>query len=254
MSDRGFIPAHRKVFDPDHHLAPSKRDPASRLHAWLDLCSLAMHEPRVVMGIELARGETRPLSVRFLANRWYWSKSRVARFTSDLEASTAIGTVRGTDYGTVYRIVNYDTYAPHGDSLRDTKRDSERDTRGTPAGQRETLEPLEEFSSPAQEGVSSLVERKVRGLYGHAGSEGMDPVLTKAFPDDINARDRCLDIALSRLDTEGLEYQGRLFRQVLVTVISEQKGEGFGSRGYGGRHDPLAITPEEQAQLDREAS
>lgn len=140
---KGFLPVWRKLFSPDHWLAPTKRDPASRLHAWIDLCQLAVHEPMILMGVKVPKGCTRPLSVRFLAERWKWSKSRVARFLSDLEASTAIGTVSGTDYGTVYRIVKYETYAELGDTERDTTRDTERDSSGTPAGQSEPSEPSE---------------------------------------------------------------------------------------------------------------
>lgn len=55
----------------------------------------------------------------------------------ELESSTMIGTVRGTPGGTVYRIVNYDTYAVCGDSERDSERDEVRDSSGTAAGQRQ---------------------------------------------------------------------------------------------------------------------
>jgi len=131
----GWVPAHRKVFETDHWLAPSKRDPASRLHAWLDLCQMATHQPRetALSGV-LKRGEL-VVSVRTMGRRWKWSKSRVQRFASDLEARTAIEPVRGTPDGTVYRVVAYDTYAVGEKATRDTQRDTERDTSGTEAGQ-----------------------------------------------------------------------------------------------------------------------
>ena len=155
---KGWVPAYRKMFSPDHWLAPTKRDPASRLHAWLDLCQMAVHEPMILMGVKIPKGCTRPLSVRFLADRWKWSKSRVARFLSDLEASTAIETVTGTGYGTVYRIVNYDTYAAFGDASRDASGDSKRDSRGTAAGQSEQYKPSEPTTGAPRRRKSQLPE------------------------------------------------------------------------------------------------
>lgn len=140
---KGFIPAHRKVFSPDHWLAPTKRDPASRLHAWLDLCQMAAHEPMIWRGEKIGTGCTRPTSFRYLAKRWKWSTARVFRFMSDLKASTAIETVTETDTGTVYRIVNYETYAIDRGSDRNSERNANRNSSETPAKQRQPLEPLE---------------------------------------------------------------------------------------------------------------
>lgn len=82
----------------------------------------------------LERGEF-VASLRKMGDLFCWSKDRVKRFLSDLEVRTAIETVRETPDGTVYRIVNYDTYAIGSDSERDTMRDSERDRSETEARQ-----------------------------------------------------------------------------------------------------------------------
>jgi hypothetical protein len=74
-------------------------------------------------------------SLRTLGDRWGWSKDRVARFMSDLTVRTAIATVRETPSGTVYRIVNYRTYATFRDTERDTERDEKRDRGETAARQ-----------------------------------------------------------------------------------------------------------------------
>lgn len=137
MSD-GWIPAWRQLFEPDHWLAPTKINPAGRREAWLDLCQMATHKPRDVRGERLEQGEI-IVSVRTLADRWAWSKSRVSRFMDELESRTAIGTVRGTPLGTVYRIVKYGTYAIAPTGQRDTMRDAERDRSGTPVGQEQPL-------------------------------------------------------------------------------------------------------------------
>jgi hypothetical protein len=82
----------------------------------------------------LERGEI-VASLRTLGERWRWSKDRVKRFMSELEVRTAIKTVRETPDGTVYHIVNYDTYAVARDSNRDSESDSKRDSGETAARQ-----------------------------------------------------------------------------------------------------------------------
>ena len=53
-------------------------------------------------------------SLRTLGNRWHWDYRRVQRFMNGLKTRTAIETVRETPDGTVYAIVNYDTYSVAG--------------------------------------------------------------------------------------------------------------------------------------------
>lgn len=129
MKEAGWIPAHRKLFDPEHPLAPNKRRPASHIHAWLDLCQMAQHKDGFYQkGERLDQGQV-VASYSFLADRWCWSRSTVHRFFKRLESATMVATLRETQIGTVYSIVNYDTYAV----VREVSRNSERDTSGTPA-------------------------------------------------------------------------------------------------------------------------
>lgn len=131
---QGWIRAWRKLYDPGHKLAPNKRDPSCRRDAWLDLCQMAQHQPHKHAGVVLQAGDV-VIAVRVLADRWGWSKSRVSRFMIWLTSEAMIETVSGTPSGTVYRIVNYDTYAIARDTERDSQRDTERDASGTAAGQ-----------------------------------------------------------------------------------------------------------------------
>jgi hypothetical protein len=106
-----WIPAYRQMFERGHWLNATKRNPESRLGAWLDLCQMACWQDRTTARSgTLQRGELL-VSVRTLARRWCWGLARVDRFMSELRTSTAIETVRGTPDGTVYRIVKYDVYA-----------------------------------------------------------------------------------------------------------------------------------------------
>ena len=103
----GWIAVYRKMLDPSHDLHPhSTGSKACDAFAWIDLIGMA----RWKEGGGLARGQLRA-SQRFLCTRWNWSRGKVQRFLSKLEAQGMIN--RG---GTVGRepdrisICNYDIY------------------------------------------------------------------------------------------------------------------------------------------------
>jgi len=107
----------------------------------MDLFQLAQHSTHNHVGHKLKRGEVF-VSIRTLAERWGWSKSRTSRFIVCLTSGTPSGTllelVSGTPGGSVYHIVDYDTWADTSRVERDTdstgERDTERDVSGTRAG------------------------------------------------------------------------------------------------------------------------
>ena len=88
--------------------------------------------------ITLTRGEF-CFSVRFLAERWQWSKSRVDRFLSALKNRD---TIRDTqrDSAQVWIINKYNDFQLLPKPKRDTQRDMFRDTSGTAAGQQRDKE------------------------------------------------------------------------------------------------------------------
>src|SRR3972149_6638782 len=149
MSDPdGWGPAYRKVFEPDHWLAPTKRDPASRRDAWFDLVQMATWKPRETRSSgTLNRGEL-VVSIRTLAKRWKWHRCKVERFVSELRTRTATETVRETPDGTVLRIVAYDTYAVVENWKRDTQRDTKRDSGETAARQEQERKKLRRTDNP----------------------------------------------------------------------------------------------------------
>jgi len=127
------------MFDPSHDLAPTRISPASRLHAWLDICQMATHKPRQTAHSGTLQVGEMVASLRTLGSRWKWSKDKVRRFVRELEVSTRIATVRETPAGTVYSVVNYSTYAAPPTKERDTLRDKERDRGETGARQEQPL-------------------------------------------------------------------------------------------------------------------
>lgn len=115
-------------------------DEFSRRDAWAWLICQAAWKPKTVRvagkRVDLERGEL-CFSIRFLAEKWGWSKSRVARFIDDLRAESMIetrlssGTVAGQLPGqragqsqTVLTICNYKHFQASDDMERDSMRDS----------------------------------------------------------------------------------------------------------------------------------
>jgi len=226
MSSPRWTPAYDQLFQPDHHLADGA---ACRRWAWLDLCHMAAWRDYTrILGstvIDLKRGEV-VASIRYLADRWRWPTKKVRIFLDILQhpSIAKLETVRGTSKGTVYRIAKYDTYANPGHRSGHSE-GQERGTGGAQEGHKE--QQLTSFASPhtPREDLDDFTVAKIRGLYGWDGSEGTDPVLVQAFTDPGD-RDRCLSIAIARLESEEGEYRANWFRTILTKVVEEQSENG----------------------------
>lgn len=109
MSERGVFAVDRGIFD---HPVLSSREPFSRREAWLWIVAEAAWKPRTFRSngqqIMLARGQLSH-SVRFLADKWGWSKSAVARFLDVLQTETMIEKVAGTGQ-IIITVCNFDSY------------------------------------------------------------------------------------------------------------------------------------------------
>jgi hypothetical protein len=94
----------------------------SRWEAWEYLiarAAFAPHTRKLRKGgvVKLERGETPPLAVRYLAQRWGWSRSKVHKFLALL--GTDLARIRGqqkTPDGDTYLVINYALYQDRGDS------------------------------------------------------------------------------------------------------------------------------------------
>lgn len=153
---RGHIKIARKAYDSQHG-DPLWLEPRqfSRWEAWEDLIQLATYQERTVStkygDVPLGRGEVLT-AVRHLASRWRWRKDAVTTFLNFLvRDGRIIPAPLGRDaisnqnpdarrdakagrFGTVYLLVNYDTYQAEGTGSpthrRDAKRDAKRDASG----------------------------------------------------------------------------------------------------------------------------
>ena len=103
---KGYIKLYRDIrshwiwSDPDY------------LRAWVDLLMMVNHEDKQILFnkklITVKRG-SRITSIRKLAERWGWSRGRVARFLDMLEQGHMIAT-RRTTQKTLINVINYGFY------------------------------------------------------------------------------------------------------------------------------------------------
>lgn len=119
MSERGFVAVDRDYFDD----ACFSEEPFSEREAWLWLTMEASWKARTRrighIVVELERGQL-AASLRFMAERWRWSKDRVARFLERLGDQAKIETSTATGI-CVVTIRNY-----HADARADRATDARR--------------------------------------------------------------------------------------------------------------------------------
>jgi hypothetical protein len=132
---RGHVKLSRKFFEDNADWLEPRR--FSRAEAWIDCIQMASWKPRpFAIGLDvehLERGEF-VVSVRYLAKRWQWGKSAVQRWFAAAQKAGRLAVQREGQMGTVYLLVNYEHYQSTERGRRDTDRDTEPDTLGTPAG------------------------------------------------------------------------------------------------------------------------
>lgn len=137
MAGNKFIPINRKL--QEHPFWKEKRT-YSRLEAWLWLIAEARFEKteaaQVIGGkiVKWNRGEC-PVSLRFLALEWAWSKNKVDNFLALLESEGMITkrTAKGTSQ-TILTLCNYGTYNDY-EKKEGQQTGQGRDRVGTGSGQ-----------------------------------------------------------------------------------------------------------------------
>lgn len=125
MSDETFLRLSRRFFS--NPLWEEART-FSRAEAWLDCLRTAAWEShrRVITGsmIEIPRGGF-VASVRYLSDRWQWSKTKVCAFLDLLESEKMITRQKGQQI-TVVCLCKYEEYNPKKGQSKDTEKTPER--------------------------------------------------------------------------------------------------------------------------------
>ena len=108
MSVNGYIYLDRKVMDNWVY----KEKPFNKGMAWIDLLLLAEHTTHM----DLWRGKPKEYkrgtvnrSIKWLCERWGWSRDKGRRFLRQLENNNMI-TINATTHDTTITIVNYDVF------------------------------------------------------------------------------------------------------------------------------------------------
>lgn len=136
---RSVFPVDRRIWD-DPDFAP---EPFTEREAWLWLVSKAAWKDGTLRGntggaVAIKRTEF-SVAVRFMAEKWRWSKSKVDRFIQKLENRDMIRDT-SRDGAQIYSIKNYNHFHVVGIPKRDANRDGDRDGSGTAAGQQRDKE------------------------------------------------------------------------------------------------------------------
>lgn len=152
MSERGVFAVDRGIFD--HSVFA--REPFTQREAWIWLIAEAAYKPRTKRSdgkiINLQRGQLCH-SIRFMAEAWQWSKSRVDRFLDVLGNQDMIRRDTGTRTP-ILTICKYDEYQRV--SLPD--RDNIGTTSGTTAGQER--DKLEDIKNTKEDPVAKATVRR----------------------------------------------------------------------------------------------
>ena len=126
-TDKGYIKVYRKVWN--HWIWKSNR-PFDEFHAWIDLVMLVNHEDKKILFdgklITVKKGE-KITSLRKLAERWGWGKTRVSEFLEILEKDHMIETVADSKK-TLVKVLNYSKYQASKSRTADSDKDTDKDT------------------------------------------------------------------------------------------------------------------------------
>lgn len=119
-SNNGWISLHRKIRD-NWIWSDSEK-----LKAWIDILLEVNHGEKQIPFdghmINIKRGQ-KLTSLRKMADRWGWSRNRVANFI-ELLIEAGMVTAKRTRHGTLLTVVNYGFYQDTQDTNRATKKDT----------------------------------------------------------------------------------------------------------------------------------
>ncbi|MBK0398534.1 hypothetical protein H0I76_04990 [Limibaculum sp. M0105] len=177
----------------------------SEREAWVWILSEAAWRPVTVRSgrvvVDLERGQLCH-SLRFMADRWGWSKDRVRRFLTRLENRDMIATQTATGQ-LVIDVRNYDKFQnSSGGGAREARRDP-RQKRDTSATDNNTLKTL----NPTREGPD-----------GNSGPEMKPPRASRMHPDAVLTEELVDDAVKLGLHAEDAERVWQKFRDYSISV------------------------------------
>ncbi len=155
MDDRGYLGLFRKFFD--HEFWKEKRK-FSKAEAWIDLMRSARYgeNPERLFDkrgeYTLEHGDIY-ISLRYLGERWQWSKNKVRHFLDTLERLESISVKKRDSHRTIIHVTNLKAYTEWIQGKRDKK-----DSEGTVKGQSRDSE------GTKKKKVKKVKKVKVKGI------------------------------------------------------------------------------------------
>ena len=207
MLDRGIL---------DHWLWLKK--PFSEGQAWIDLLLLANIEDKKTSYkgemITCKRGDVN-YSIKYLAERWKWSRHKVSDFLNVLEADGMVDTKR-TRHRTVISIVNYEVY-----NVPPKEKGHQKDNKRTTKGQQADINGTQLNNEDNGDNGD-----KYKAFFPN------DEVLDEAFKEYINMRkkirapmtDRAITLAMKKLEELSGGDNDKAVKIVNQSVMNSWKG------------------------------
>ena len=128
----GYISLHRKIQD---CFLWYSDEPFDRRSAWIDLLLLVNHEEKEIVfdgnKIVVSKGQ-KITSIRFLADRWHWSTTKVRKYLELLKSENMIK-IESDNKKTLLTVVNYEFYqnTKHTENTQKTHRNDTENTQKT---------------------------------------------------------------------------------------------------------------------------
>lgn len=137
-TDKGYIKIYRDIRD--HWVWEVK--PYDKARAWIDLIMIANHEKKTILFdgrlMTIERGQ-HMTSLKTLAARWGWTRSKVKRFLDVLKSEQMIDTKRNRN-GTLITIVNYGIYQDSRNTKRNTDEKKSKQSRNSGEHKQDIIE------------------------------------------------------------------------------------------------------------------
>lgn len=137
-TDKGYIKIYRDIRD--HWVWEAK--PYDKARAWIDLIMIANHEKKTILFdgrlMTIERGQ-HMTSLKTLAARWGWTRSKVKRFLDVLKSEQMINTKRNRN-GTLITIVNYGIYQDSRNTKRNTDEKKSKQSRNSDEHKQDIIE------------------------------------------------------------------------------------------------------------------
>ena len=201
----GAFSVNREIFD--HYLFDA--DEFSKRDAWLWMVSSAVYKPKKVKNpkgvVELQRGQF-CYSIRYMAERFSWSKSRVQRFIDLLQSEGMIETDSGTGQ-MVVTVCNYSNYQQEikpKDTDSGTAAGQQRDSSGTNKNKEiniynPPIVPLNEGEDGADLIGDEKPEKKTRSQKSKRGTR----------VDDFELNEALIDWTVKTINENGWDFGGK---------------------------------------------